>query len=61
MKFVVRRPHQGDKWYDEGDTREARKSDVQHLIDSGVLVPEGQAKKAPKGKASRPPENKTSN
>lgn len=60
-KFAVMRRHQGDKWYEEGDVREAKPSDVQHLIDRGVLV-ETEDKKAqpkPKNKAvESAPKNK---
>jgi len=45
MKYAVKRPHQGDKWYGVGDEREARESDVAHLVKSGVLVPSDQADK----------------
>lgn len=37
MKFLVMRPHQGDKWYRDGDIREARESEVAHLVRGGVL------------------------
>lgn len=39
MKYVVKRPHQGDKWYCEGADREALAQDVAHLVANGVLVP----------------------
>lgn len=37
MKFKSLRPHQGDKWYDAGDEREADERDVAHLVASGTL------------------------
>lgn len=53
MEYTVKRSHQGDKWYDEGDTREANPADVGHLVQKGVLVAQKAApplrnKKAPK-------------
>ena len=60
MEFEVKRPHQGDKWYAEGDTRVADENDVGHLIANGVLVPKGGAKRKAKTKAAVPPENKAS-
>jgi hypothetical protein len=41
-EYEVMRRHQGDKFYEEGDIREARPSDVAHLVANGVL-----RKKAP--------------
>ncbi|WP_181892965.1 hypothetical protein [Falsiruegeria mediterranea] len=38
MEYKVVRPHQGDKWYDVGDTREAKPISVAHLVASGTLV-----------------------
>jgi len=60
MEFEVKRPHQGDKWYDEGDTRVADERDVGHLIANGILVPKTAAASKSKTKAAAPPENKTS-
>lgn len=37
MQYLVLRPHQGDKWYNGGDVREAREAEVAHLVRSGVL------------------------
>lgn len=42
MEYTVKRAHLGDKWYDAGDPREARESDVKHLVKAGVLVPAGE-------------------
>ena len=53
MKFTVLRPHQGDRWYDTGDEREARLTEVQHLVDRGVLAkaePEVETKAEPKAR-----------
>lgn len=58
MEFMVKRPHQGDKWYNEGDTRIADEADVRHLVAKGVLVPKGTGKRKSKTKAAMPPENK---
>ncbi|MBY5976724.1 hypothetical protein KUV39_08700 [Phaeobacter italicus] len=41
-EYEVMRRHQGDKFYEEGETREAKPSDVSHLVARGVL-----RKKAP--------------
>lgn len=38
MEYIVKRPHQGDKWYAEGDRRKADARDVAHLVAAGVLV-----------------------
>lgn len=38
LTYKVLRPHQGEKWYDEGDDREADERDVAHLVSSGVLA-----------------------
>ncbi len=37
MKFRVLRPHQGDKFYNAGDAREADENTVAHLVKSGTL------------------------
>jgi hypothetical protein len=37
MEYKVLRPHQGDKWYAQGDPREASEGDVAHLVAAGVL------------------------
>lgn len=37
ITFNVLRRHEGDKLYDEGDTREAVAGDVAHLVATGVL------------------------
>ena len=66
MKYIVKRPHQGDQWYNEGDAREADPRDVAHLVARGVLVlpEEGEAAEAPEdpedSKASPAPETKAS-
>lgn len=36
--YIVKRPHEGDKWYNVGDERQARPGDVAHLVRNGVLV-----------------------
>ena len=47
MRYLVNRPHQGDRFYNAGDYREAREADVAHLVARGVLE-----------KMSPPPANK---
>ena len=37
MKYEVLRRHQGDKFYEQGDERNASEVDVSHLVKSGVL------------------------
>ncbi len=37
VTFNVLRRHEGDRLYDEGDTREAVPADVAHLVTGGVL------------------------
>ncbi|WP_083101422.1 hypothetical protein [Pseudophaeobacter leonis] len=39
MDYKVIRPHQGDKWYDQGAPREAEARDVAHLVAAGVVGP----------------------
>ncbi len=38
MEYLVKRPHEGDKFYNPGDIREANPQTVKHLVDRGVLV-----------------------
>ena len=49
--YEVLRQHLGDKMYMPGDQREAVQSDVQHLINNGVL-------RQAKGKSDAPALNK---
>ena len=65
MKFIVKREHYGDRMYVAGETREAVKADVQHLIEKGILVEAGsddvsvKKEPEPKNKAvKRAPKNK---
>ena len=37
MKYIVKRQHYGDKFYNDGDEREANPSTVAHLVKNGVL------------------------
>lgn len=46
-EYEVLRQHYGDKQYWPGDTREANKTDVQHLLDGGTLA-QVKAKSEPK-------------
>lgn len=57
--FKVLRPHQGDKWYDVGDTREVDPASVRHLIGK-TLEAGGGSKKAdePANKKADEPANK---
>ncbi|TDK51143.1 hypothetical protein [Antarcticimicrobium luteum] len=41
MRYIVKRPHQGDRWYAEGAVREADEREVAHLVANGVLMPDG--------------------
>lgn len=52
MKFNVIREHIGDRPYKPGDTREAARADVEHLIGKVLEDP------APKRKATKPVVNK---
>lgn len=54
MQFEVMRQHLGDRFYNEGDTREANEQDVMHLIKNGVLQ-----KKMVTDKADKEPPNVT--
>lgn len=38
VTFNVLRRHEGDRLYEEGDTREAVAAEVAHLVGAGVLV-----------------------
>ena len=38
MKYKVLREHYGEKFYAEGDEREANPNEVKHLINNGVLT-----------------------
>lgn len=37
-EYDVKREHYGDKYYQTGDKRTAKPTDVKHLVDNGVLV-----------------------
>lgn len=54
MQFEVMRQHIGDRFYNEGDIREANEQDVMHLIKNGVL-----RGKTTNGKAEQVPPNIT--
>lgn len=63
MKYLVKRNHLGDGWYPAGAFREARESDVAHLVERGVLEraiekPVKKAAEKPKNKAARSFANK---
>lgn len=57
MKFKVIREHLGDRFYQVGETREAQRADVAHLIGKSLEAP-GKAAKTALNKAARPPINK---
>lgn len=59
MKYRVLRRHEGDRVYDEGDTREGTEAELGHLVPK-VLEPIGAAKAepAPRNKAESAPTNK---
>lgn len=59
-KYEVMRHHTGDKEYAPGDAREAKESDVTHLVKNGVLrAASGEkAASAPANKADPRPDNK---
>lgn len=64
QKYEVLRDHDGDRFYREGDTREAVPAEVKHLVDLGVLGEPGARKKAkaeaaPANKAETAPANKS--
>lgn len=56
-KFTVNRQHLGDRMYQAGETREAKASDVAHLVENGVLTA-AKAEPALKNKAEKPAKNK---
>ena len=62
MNYDVRREHQGDRFYRQGDTRTADPSMVAHLVRSGVLVEAAKggrkAEPKPDNKAEPKPANK---
>ncbi|WP_144424763.1 hypothetical protein [Acinetobacter equi] len=37
MKYIVKRPHFGDKDFKVGDIREAKPNEVAHLVKNGIL------------------------
>lgn len=37
-KYEVKREHLGEKYYVEGEIREANPANVKHLVDKGILV-----------------------
>jgi hypothetical protein len=59
MKYRVLRPHDGDKFYNVGDTREGNENDLKHLVPK-TLQPIGQKAEggAPKNKSEKAPKNK---
>jgi len=54
--YIVKRQHYGDRFYSEGEEREANAADVRHLLERGVL--EEKAAPKPKNKAVTAPKNK---
>ena len=59
VTFNVLRRHEGDRLYEEGDTREASASEVAHLVASGVLEQaKAKGESKPRNKAEPAPANK---
>tara|TARA_R110002049_G_scaffold23545_10_gene83653 strand:- start:40771 stop:40959 length:189 start_codon:yes stop_codon:yes gene_type:complete len=58
VKYLVKRAHQGDKWYAEGAKRDANPSEVTHLVERGVLVDAEKLAPAVKNKKAPPVKNK---
>lgn len=60
MRYDVLREHFGDRFYREGEQREAQAASVTHLVRAGVLAEAGGRKAAekPAGKAAPKPQNK---
>lgn len=61
MKFRVIRPHDGDKFYNVGDTREGVEADLKHLVPLTLEpIKESKAETAPANKAVKAaPKNKS--
>lgn len=60
LKWKVLRRHEGDRMYEEGETREGTKSDLGHLSPNTLelLSPAAKAEPAPLNKAEPAPANK---
>ncbi|WP_247366882.1 hypothetical protein [Bradyrhizobium sp. 18] len=68
MKFKVLRRHDGDRMYEEGETREGTQADLGHLVPNVLeligpaepepVAPEQKAEPAPQNKAEPAPANK---
>ncbi|WP_336800808.1 hypothetical protein [Kaistia sp. MMO-174] len=58
MKFEVIREHIGDRLYKPGDTRDAARADVAHLIGKVLAEPKPKAAKPSANKAAAPVSNK---
>lgn len=56
VQYEVLRAHEGDKSYAPGDTREAKASDVAHLI--GTTLAKKNTAAVPQNKAAPAPSNK---
>ncbi|TCU25291.1 hypothetical protein [Rhizobium laguerreae] len=54
--YNVIRPHQGDRWYEQGETREAEPVDVKHLVPGTLVL--AKAEPTPQNKAAPAPKNK---
>jgi len=57
--YRVARRHFGDRWYDEGETREALPADVAHLVPHVLEPVIKKAEPAPKNKADAGRKTKT--
>lgn len=58
MKFKVLRRHDGDRMYEEGDTREGTQAELGHLVPK-VLELVGPADKTPEPELTKPTEPKS--
>lgn len=60
MKYDVQREHYGDRFYRQGEVREADASSVTHLVRAGILTKAAgkKAEKTPENKAAQKAENK---
>ena len=61
LSFRVKRRHMGDRFYEVGDTREATRAEVKHLIGTVLEEPAaGKSEPAPQNKAEgAAPSNKS--
>lgn len=59
MKYIVKREHEGDKFYNVDDVRELDEATALQLVRLGVLAPiEAKPESAPQNKATKPEKTK---